>query len=76
MVARTGGYYGAPFHGYRGVTQGDPLPPTIFNVVVDTVVCLWKSLLVAEREGSDSNSDKAGGTQTAGMTIWDQYEWI
>ena len=76
MVARSGGYYGGTFCEERGVTQGNPLPPTIFNVVVDTVVCLWKSLLVAEREGSDSNSDKAGGTQTAGMTIWDQYEWI
>ena len=39
MVALTGGYYGEPFCGEIGVTQGDPLLPTIFNVVVDTVVC-------------------------------------
>ena len=38
MVARVGGYYGEAFKGARGVTQGDPLSPTIFNVVVDTVV--------------------------------------
>ena len=41
MAARAGGYYGAAFKGARGVTQGDPLPPTIFNVVVDTVVRHW-----------------------------------
>ena len=33
MVARAGGYYGEAFKGARGVTQGDPLSPTIFNVV-------------------------------------------
>ena len=35
MVARTVSYYGKGFKGGRGVTQGDPLSPTIFNVVVD-----------------------------------------
>ena len=34
--------------GERGVTQGDPLSPTIFNVVVDAVVHHW--LLVATKE--------------------------
>ena len=38
MVARGGGYYGTAFKGEIGVTQGNPLYPTIFNVVVDTVV--------------------------------------
>ena len=38
MVARAGSYYGKGFKGDRGVTQGDPLSPTIFNVVVDVVV--------------------------------------
>ena len=38
LVARTGGYYGMSFQGFRGVMQGDPLYPTIFNVVVDAVV--------------------------------------
>ena len=38
MVAIAGGYYGKAFKEDRGVTQGDPLPPTIFNVVVYDVV--------------------------------------
>ena len=38
MVARAGGYYGKAFKGEKGVTQGDLLSPTIFNLVVDAVV--------------------------------------
>ena len=41
MVARAGGYYKTAFRGERGVTQGNPLYPTIFNVVVDAVVRNW-----------------------------------
>ena len=50
MVARAGGYYGTAFRGERGVTQGDPLSPTIFNVVVDVVVQHWVKGLVDEAE--------------------------
>ena len=35
------------------MTQGDPLSPTIFKVVVDAVVCHWVTLAVEE-------SDKRG----------------
>ena len=52
MVTRAGGYYGSPLRGERGVTQGEPLLPTIFNVVVGVVVRHWESL-VEEREGRD-----------------------
>ena len=38
MVARAGGYYGLALQGFRGVTQGEPPPPNIFNVVVDVVM--------------------------------------
>ena len=44
MVARAGGYYGNGFKGERGVTQGNQLSPTIFNVVVDAVVRHWVTL--------------------------------
>ena len=50
MVARAGGYYGTGFKGERGVTQSDPLSPTIFNVVVDAVVRHWVTLAVKEAE--------------------------
>ena len=46
MVARVGGYYGADFEGSRVVMQGYPLPPTIFNVVVDLLVRHWVSVMV------------------------------
>ena len=48
MVARAGSYYGKGFKGGRGVTQGDPLSPTIFNVVVDAVVRHWITIAVQE----------------------------
>ena len=41
MVERVGGYYKETFRRERGVTQGDPLSPTTFNVVVDAVVRHW-----------------------------------
>ena len=50
MVARAGGYYGKGFKGGRGVTQGDPLSPTILNVVVDAVVRHWVTIAVTEAE--------------------------
>ena len=39
MVDRDGGYFGVPFKGYQGVTQGDLLSYTIFNMAVDAVIC-------------------------------------
>ena len=50
MVARVGRYYGKGFMGGRGVTQGEPLSPTIFNVVVDAVVRHWLMIAVTEAE--------------------------
>ena len=66
MVAWAGGYYGEPFRGKRGVTQGEPLLPIIFNVVVDAVVRHWESL-VAEGDGGDSSDDNMA--QPARRTI-------
>ena len=53
MVARVGRYYGAAFTGDRGLTQGYPLSPTIFNVVVDAVVRNWVTVMLefAEERG-------------------------
>ena len=51
MVMRLGGYCGKLFKGFREATQGDPLPPTIFNVVVDTVVQNWIEEMVESADG-------------------------
>ena len=50
MVSRVEGYYGTDFKGEIGVTQGDLLYPTIFNVVVDAVVFLGVTGLIAVAE--------------------------
>ena len=49
MAARSGGYYGTSSKGEQGVTQGKPLSPTLFNVVVDAVVRHWLVGLQAEK---------------------------
>ena len=38
MVPKAGKYFRRPICTERGVTQGDPVSPTIFNIVVDAVV--------------------------------------
>jgi Reverse transcriptase (RNA-dependent DNA polymerase) len=38
LVPRQGGFYGKPIQSERGVTQGDPLSPIIFNIAVDAIV--------------------------------------
>ena len=45
MVTRVGVYYGPDFKGDWVVTQGDPLHPTIFNVVVGVGVWYWVKVM-------------------------------
>ena len=54
MVSKAGGHYRSSFQGSGGVTQGDPLSPTIFKVVVDAVVQHWFAVMV---EGADEQSE-------------------
>jgi hypothetical protein len=55
IVARQSGFYGTPFRATRGETQGDPASPTLFNVLVDSVVRYWLTL-VQEDDGSEGVS--------------------
>ena len=41
LVCRAGGCYGEPFRARRGVTQGGPFSPRIFNTMVDAIVQEW-----------------------------------
>ena len=52
MVAKVSRYSGRPFKGYQGVTQGDPLPPMIFNGVLDAVIRHWVTLVTPTEEGT------------------------
>ena len=50
MVAKSGGYYGADFKGARGMMYGNPLPPTIFNVVLDAVIRQYVTVMADSAE--------------------------
>ena len=50
MVVWTGRYYKTALQEERRVTQGDPLSPNIFNVVVGAVVRHWVMGVIAEAE--------------------------
>ena len=53
MVAHSVGYYGTVLQRFQGVTQGYPLSPNIFNVVVNAVVRYWITVLVERAGGQD-----------------------
>ena len=53
MVARAVGYFGLKFKEYRSVKQGDPLPPTIFNVAVDAVIHYWVAVVAQTEDGTE-----------------------
>ena len=81
MVAREGGYYREAFKGERGVTQGDPLSPTIFNVVVDTVVRHWIDGIVGETEekgetGREGRHQSAVFNADDGMVVSSDPAWL
>ena len=81
MVARAGGYYGAAFQGACEVTQGDPLSPTILNVVVDAVVRHWVTVMVESAEergerGKEGRHQAALFYEDDGMVASLDPHWI
>ena len=70
MAARAGGYYRTAFKGARGVTQGDPLSPTIFNVVVDVVVRHWLEGLQTAKEEKGVMGGGISRRYSTHMTVW------
>ena len=67
-MANTGWYCIETFYRERGVTKGNPLLTTIFNVVVDAVVCHWE-FLMAEGDGGDERDDRSGD-KAAQLARW------
>ena len=53
LVCRAQGNYGTPFRARRGVTQGGPLSPTLFNLLVDAVVREWLRTLYGAQVSSE-----------------------
>ena len=41
FCCRVGGNHGRPFKAFHGVTQGGPLSPRLFNIMVDAIVWEW-----------------------------------
>ena len=41
LVPKQSGFFGEAFRAGRGVTQGDIVSPTIFNIMVDAVLRVW-----------------------------------
>ena len=52
MAEKAGGHYGPVFQIHYGVSQGDPLSPTIFNMVIDAVIRHWVTVVGGPQEGS------------------------
>ena len=51
MVVRVSGYYTTSFKMLWGVTQGVPVSPKVFNILVDVVVRNWITVLVEKAPG-------------------------
>ena len=66
LVCRAGGRYGTPFQTFRGVTQGGPLSPRIFNVMVDAVVRAW----IAQMLGAEAAEHGYGEELRKILTIF------
>ena len=49
MVTRENGYHGPHFRATHSTTQGELASPTLFNIVVNSVISNWISLIVEDK---------------------------
>ena len=52
MAEKAGGHYGPVFQSHRGVTQEVPLSHTMFNLVVDSVIKHWVTVVGGGQGGT------------------------
>ena len=57
LVCRASGRYGAPFKARRGVTQGGPISPRIFNLMVDAIVREWLRQVLGDEAAAEGYGD-------------------
>ena len=53
MVANAGGYFSPPFKGHHRATQGYPLSPNVFNVVVDAMIRHFATVMAPMEAGAE-----------------------
>jgi hypothetical protein len=58
LACRAGGSYGRVFKALRGVTQGGPLSPRIFNIMVDAVVREWLRQIMSDEVAIEGIGDE------------------
>ena len=60
MVERASSYSGTPFKGHHGMTQGEPLPPKIFNVLTDAVLWHWVTIVAVTEKTENPRTEGFG----------------
>ena len=58
LVRQAGGSYGLAFKALRDVTQGGPLLPRIFNIMVDAVVREWLRQIMSDEAAIERVGNK------------------
>ena len=60
VVPRQAGYFGTPFKPTRGLTQGDIISPTLFNVVCDAIIRYWLFITTSDEDGDNVSNAMTG----------------